>query len=241
MKQTFLLSALLLVVPLTYATTVSNYYITALEKTKAITTAEMSSDISALTKKIDWVSVNDIAKSLPKTKIVVGFDIDDTMLFSSALFYHGKQKYSPGSLAYLNNQKFWNEASTGDDIYSLPKLSAVKLATMHLKHGDTIYFITARRAPIKGKETLTKTIRNLFPKKYRYQLKKVIFTGSPDKTNQIKANKVKIYYGDADTDIISSMKAGARAIRFLRSAQSINKPLPHAGRYGEAVLINSDY
>lgn len=240
MKKILLLSALLLVMPLTNATTVSNYYITALDKTKTITTAEMSSDISVITKKIDWVSVNDIAKSLPKTKIVVGFDIDDTMLFSSALFYHGEQKYSPRSLAYLKNQKFWNEASTGEDIYSLPKLSAVKLATMHLKHGDTIYFITARKSP-QGKETLTKTIRNLFPKKYSSQLKRVIFTGSPDKTNQIKANKVKIYYGDADTDIISAMKAGARAIRFLRSAQSTNKPLPHAGRYGEEVLVKSDY
>lgn len=51
---------------------------------------------------IHWVSVPMIAASLDgKPPMVVGFDIDDTVLFSSPCFYYGQMKYSPGSDNYL--------------------------------------------------------------------------------------------------------------------------------------------
>ena len=233
MKKTLIFSALLLAMQVSHAA--------PLQDTKTITSAEMSTAVTTLTKNINWVSVSDIEKSLPKTKMVVGLDIDDTMLFSSPVFHKGQQKYSPGSFDYLKNQDFWDEASTGDDQYSIPKQSAVKLVTMHLKRGDTVYFITGRTAPSKAKETLTATIKNIFPKKYQAQIKDVVFADGLEKKDQLKASKVTLYYGDSDSDITSAQKVGARAIRFLRNAQSTYQPLPQAGKYGEEVLINSNY
>ncbi|MCY9854085.1 acid phosphatase AphA [Vibrio mediterranei] len=191
-------------------------------------------------KDINWVSVSDIQKQLPDHPITVGLDIDDTMLFSSPVFYRGQQKYSPGSNAYLKNQDFWNEASTGWDDFSLPKHSALALVNMHLAHGDTIYFITGRNAPA-GKETLTSTIRHLFPKDRRDQIKPVVFAGGLEKEKQLKQAGVEQYYGDSDSDITSSMHVGIKAIRFLRNEQSTYVPMPQAGKYGEPVLIGSNY
>ena len=189
---------------------------------------------------ISWTTVDKIASELPKHPINVGLDIDDTMLFSSPVFHYGKQKYSPDSFNYLKNQDFWNEASTGLDRFSIPKKSAVEIVSMHLKHGDTIYFITGRTAP-QGQETITETLRNIFPKEYREQIQPVIFSGSLDKVKQLKTAKIAQYYGDSDEDITSSREAGAKAIRFLRGAQTTYTPLPQAGRYGEEVLIDSNY
>ena len=60
----------------------------------------------------------------------VGFDVDDTLLFSSPGFYRGKQKFSPNSLAYLKNPKFWQKMNNGWDKFSIPKQSAMKLIDM---------------------------------------------------------------------------------------------------------------
>ncbi|MDN3702464.1 acid phosphatase AphA [Vibrio artabrorum] len=200
----------------------------------------LSNQVSTQYPDIAWTTVDKIASELPEQPIVVGLDIDDTMLFSSPVFYYGKQKYSPDSFDYLKNQDFWNEASTGLDRFSIPKKSAVELVTMHLKHGDTVYFITGRTAP-QGQETLTTTLRNIFPKQYKEQIKPVVFAGSLDKVQQLKMAKISQYYGDSDKDITSSREAGVKAIRFLRGAQTTYTPLPHAGKYGEEVLINSNY
>lgn len=189
---------------------------------------------------INWVTVDQIKQSLPSQPLNVGLDIDDTILFSSPVFYRGKQKYSPDSNDYLKNQKFWDEASTGWDKFSVPKKSAIKLVTMHLKRGDTIYFITGRTAPT-GSETLTNTLRSLFPGEYREQIQPVVFANGLEKQQQIDHEHISIFYGDADSDITSAQQVGIEGIRFLRGAQSTYTPLPHAGRYGEKVLVNSNY
>lgn len=49
---------------------------------------------------IHWVSVTQIARSLDGLPpMAVGFDIDDTLLFSSPGFYRGKQEFSPTTRA----------------------------------------------------------------------------------------------------------------------------------------------
>ncbi|MTI12213.1 acid phosphatase AphA [Sansalvadorimonas verongulae] len=211
---------------------------------KDVQTVDMFTASSALVQqydKVHWVSVADIEKSLSEGNIVVGLDIDDTMLFSSPLFYYGKNKYSPDSFDYLNNQDFWNEANTGlDRKFSIPKKSALKLVNMHLKRGDTVYFVTGRTAP-QGQETVTETIRALFPEQYRAQIKPVVFAHGLEKVKQLKAAKIKLFYGDADSDMTSAQEAGIEGIRFLRGAQTTYTPLPHAGKFGEKVLMNSNY
>jgi acid phosphatase (class B) len=190
---------------------------------------------------IHWVTVEDIARSLEsEPQMNIGFDIDDTLLFSSPGYYYGQHKYSPGSEAYLIMEEFWNEMNNGLDRFSLPKECGRKLIELHKKRGDSIYFVTAR---VKTKtEGVTEILAETFGLK---NPNKVIFTGSKltenPKIRPIREYKIRIYYGDSDIDITAAQAVGIRAIRIIRAGNSTNKPLPKAGRLGEEVLVNSEY
>jgi acid phosphatase (class B) len=190
---------------------------------------------------LNMVSVEDLTKELKnKPAIAVGFDIDDTTLFSSPVFYRGQQMFSPGGYSFLSNQEFWDKANCGWDQFSIPKQIARQLIDMHQKHGDSIYFITGRTG--SKCDFTTKYIQSTFDIKAMHD---VIFAGSSKKeytkTKYIKQNHIKIYYGDSDGDIISARQAGAEGIRVMRAANSSYKPIPKNGIYGERVLRDSQY
>lgn len=190
---------------------------------------------------IDWVSVNDIANDLKgKPPMAVGFDIDDTVLFSSPGFYRGRQEFSPNDFSYLKNQKFWDKINCQWEEFSIPKMSAQALIAMHQARGDDIYFITGRDP--SSCEISTNILQKAFNIK---KMHKVIFAGSSkekyNKTPFIKANNIKIYYGDSDGDIISARQAGAEGIRVIRPSNSTNRPIAKNGIYGEKVVINSEF
>ncbi|MFC3023759.1 acid phosphatase AphA [Vibrio zhugei] len=190
---------------------------------------------------LNMVSVADLKKELAgKPPMAVGFDIDDTTLFSSPVFYRGQQEFSPNGYSYLTNQKFWDKANCGWDKFSMPKHIAQQLIAMHQKRGDDIYFITGRTG---SKCHFTTTyIQKTFHITHMHD---VIFAGSSHdvytKTPYIKKHHIKIYYGDADGDIISARNAGAEGIRVMRAANSSYKPVPKNGIYGERVLKNSQF
>ncbi|MFM2486829.1 acid phosphatase AphA [Celerinatantimonas yamalensis] len=196
---------------------------------------------AGIPKGLTMISVADIQNELKgKSPIAVGFDIDDTSLFSSPVFYRGQQEFSPNGYSYLKNQKFWDKANCGWDRFSMPKHIAQQLIAMHQQRGDDIYFITGR-TPSKCHFT-TDYLKKVFHVK---KMHAVIFAGSSHttytKTPYIKAHNIKIYYGDADGDIISARKAGAEGIRVMRAANSSYKPIPENGIYGERILKNSQY
>lgn len=196
---------------------------------------------NGIPKDLKMITVDDIKNELKgKGHIAVGLDIDDTTLFSSPVFYRGQQEFSPGGYSYLSNQKFWDKANCGWDAFSMPKEIAKKIIAMHQERGDDIYFITAR-TPSKCHFT-TDYLKKTFHIKNMHD---VIFSGSSHtkymKAQYIKANNIKIYYGDADGDIISARKAGAEGIRVMRSANSSYKPIPKNGIYGERILKDSQY
>lgn len=190
---------------------------------------------------IRWVTVEDIARSLDgEPRLNVGFDIDDTLLFSSPGYYYGQQKYSPGNDDYLTKEEFWNEMNNGLDRFSLPKECGRKLIELHKKRGDSIYFISGR------KETKTETVTEILGAIFGLKNpNKVIFAGSRldenPKIKPIRDYKIRVYYGDSDSDIKAAQAVGIRAIRIIRAGNSTNKPLPKAGRLGEEVLANSEY
>jgi acid phosphatase (class B) len=188
---------------------------------------------------IHWVDVAQIEKSLEgKPPMAVGFDIDDTVLFSSPCFFYGQQKYSPGKFDYLKNQAFWDDINRNCDInYSIPKDVAAKLIAMHTKRGDTIYFITGRTKS-EG-ERVTETIKRDFNME---KINPVVFTaGDATKTAFLKDKAVKIYYGDADGDMKQALEVGARPIRVLRASNTTYKPMPKNGSFGEEVIVDSDH
>jgi len=186
--------------------------------------------------KVHWLDLPALSEQLQgQAPIAVGFDVDDTLLFSSPCFYYGQQKFSPGSDDYLKNATFWQETNGGCDRYSIPKDIARRLVELHQARGDRIYFITGR--PHTDGEQLSAILEQTFSLKQRIP---VIFTSGPDKTRFIAQQHLAIYYGDADSDIESARAAGARAIRVMRANNSTYKPIPVPGSLGEEVLVDSD-
>jgi len=193
---------------------------------------------------IHWVSVPQIERSLSgQPPVTVGFDIDDTLLFTSAGFYRGEREFSPGSRNFLNNSTFWEKMNNDWNAFSVPKESGKALIAMHLKRGDKIFFITSR-TPTKM-ETVTKTLQEVFliP---QMSINPVIFAGGDtsgrnNKTQLLQEKQIKIYYGDSDNDIIAAQAAGIRGIRVLRAPNSNFQPLHKAGALGEEVIVNSEY
>ena len=202
------------------------------------TVSLLNAGIPATLKMLSVASLTSELKGKPS--MAVGFDIDDTSLFSSPVFYRGQQQFSPGGYAYLKNQKFWDKANCGWDAFSMPKATTSKIIAMHQARGDAIYFITGRTG--SDCDFTTKYLQKTFNIKKMHD---VIFAGSSKteytKTKYIKEKNIKIYYGDADGDIISARNAGAEGIRIMRAANSSYKPVPKNGIYGERIIINSQF
>ena len=192
---------------------------------------------------IHWVSVAQIENSLlGHPPMAVGFDIDDTVLFSSPGFWRGQKNYSPNSQDYLKNPEFWEKMNNGWDAFSIPKEVARSLIAMHVKRGDSIYFVTGR-SPTKT-ETVSKTLQDdfLIP---AASMNPVIFAGDHpgqnSKTQWLKEKNIRVFYGDSDNDITAAREASARGIRVLRASNSTYRPLPQAGAFNEEVIVNSEY
>lgn len=198
--------------------------------------------VSATPFSYSTISIQEIEQSLPPQPVSVGFDVDDTVLFSSPGFHYAftntdgpnkTNKYGPKP---LNSDKFWEDMSSYFDKFSIPKESARQVIEMHKKRNDKIFFITARPKP--QKEIVTQLLSQYFslPK----NTPPVIFSGKITKCNSIKQHNIVVFYGDSDTDISEAHDAGIRAIRFMRSPLSTNKGRYKPGIYGEAVLENSE-
>ena len=192
---------------------------------------------------IHWVSVAQIENSLlGRPPMAVGFDIDDTVLFSSPGFWRGQKSFSPGSEDYLKNPQFWEKMNNGWDEFSMPKEVARQLIAMHVKRGDSIWFVTGRSQT--KTETVSKTLQDdfLIP---AANMNPVIFAGDKPgqntKTQWLQAKQIKVFYGDSDNDITPAPEAGARGTRVVPAPNSPHTPPPMAGALGEEVIVNSEY
>lgn len=188
-----------------------------------------------------YVTVSEIKASLPANPVVAGFDIDDTVLFSSPGFYYGmtnndgpdgKNKYGSNPLTSKN---FWNDMNGQFDNFSLPKQSGKALVAMHANRGDKIVFITARDS------SQISILPKILEQGFRLSNPMIVFTCNAPKKDFISANHVVIYYGDADSDMDQAIKASARPVRVKRSPLSTNKTsYEKVGGFGEEVLIDSE-
>lgn len=194
-----------------------------------------------------WITIHELSLSLPqKQKLNVGFDIDDTLLFTSATFYQGVNTYCPeGRDGCHNNRKFWNWVNSHTN-YDYPKQTGIQLIKLHQLRGDNIYFITARHKSKGSAESLSARLKKVFHLKH---MNPVIFVGDNDslpgaatniKTKEIRKHKITVFYGDADSDITSALNAKIRAIRVIRAVNSVDTNLPMNGKFGEEVIVNSD-
>lgn len=187
------------------------------------------------------IEVAQIFDELPASPLAVGFDVDDTVLFSSPAFYyvaynrdgeHGSNRYGAKP---FDSRQAWIDINNEFDKFSLPKKIAFQLLEKHQSRGDTIYFITARE-PSK-QEQLSALLQRTFNLKEMYP---VIFVGSHSKAEPIRKLNITLYYGDSDSDIREALDAGARAIRILRAGNSTDPRKLNLGGFGESVLTGSD-
>lgn len=200
------------------------------------------------------ITFKEYAQSLPTNKIAVGFDIDDTILFSSPGFYYGKTNIDGcknkknkdcKKNIFKTKESFLEYMNNGLDEYNPPKAMALALLDLHAARGDKVYIITAREETTR--ERVTEILKNVITRNHTLKwnnqfVEPVIFTNLPQAKNKyIKHYGISIYYGDADTDMSQAITANAKPIRILRSpASNCNTPA-QPGIYGEKVLINSEF
>ena len=148
----------------------------------------------------------------------VGFDIDDTVLFSRDVFLNlPEDKRNPVDWGWINSH---------DKDYSLLMTPTVDLIHFFHKNGHNIFFITARSKP-KGKNLANfLTDKLMFPVEVNKNLffsPKETIKGTRYTTKQrtMKRLRLDIFYGDADTDMIAALKAGVHPVRVVRHKASI--------------------
>ena len=150
----------------------------------------------------------------------VGFDIDDTVLFSRDVFLNlPDDKRNPTDFGWIN---------THDSDYSIYITPTGELIDYFRSNGHNVFFITARPGPNGNilAEFLTKGLgfpvevnKNLFfsPKQ---TIKGKRFT---TKHRLMKRLKIDLFYGDSDSDIIAALKAGVHPVRVVRNDASVRE------------------
>jgi acid phosphatase (class B) len=173
-----------------------------------------------------WISCGDGKLTLNGVKRV-GFDIDDTLLFSTPAFQKG---YESDARPY--SKAFWKVVNASDRGNSIPKKKVRRVVKEYLKKGVKVYAITARKP--HGGAKLKKFIHEVFgiPEEN-------IYFEPVSKVKRILDLKLDAFYGDSDSDMEAALAAGIKAIRVERSAKSSYKKKYHPGKYGEPVLDNS--
>ncbi|MBD3161772.1 MAG: acid phosphatase AphA [Candidatus Eisenbacteria bacterium] len=192
----------------------------------------------------DVITIEELATSLPDEPMVVGFDVDDTVLFSSpGFFYAFTNTRGPGGANEfgedpLDHDEFWIALNRRLDDFSMPKRIAVELIDLHKERGDEIHFITARPCPSGDPAPLTQRLNELFGLDNEHP---VAFTNHEEKTDYIRERRIALYYGDSDGDMRDAKAAGIRAIRVVRSPLSTNPSPNNDGTLGEEVLFDSEH
>ncbi|MBP7652406.1 hypothetical protein KA977_03220 [Candidatus Dependentiae bacterium] len=165
-------------------------------------------------------------------KLRVGFDVDDTLLFSTPAFDNAKIKYQ------WDTDEFWREVNSLDSKVSIVKKKVMEIIKFHKSQNCEIFVITAR--PGIGGDNLKKFISEKFgiPEENTY-------FEPASKIERIKKLKLDIFYGDSDTDISDAEKGGAEGIRIQRSEKSSYKDSSgnlakyNPGKFKEKIIENS--
>ena len=193
------------------------------------------------------VSIEQLKRLLPVHPIVVGFDVDDTLIFSAPAFNALQPAYPaeiirPKNYAALTTaqrrqyHQFWNLLNEQYDDRSIPKRIGKALLDLHLKRGDDIYIISRRQGTVSTTNTVTRRLERMFGVHFAHP---VIQTDLKDKTPFIAKRHITYYYGDSDSDITAAVGAKAVPIRVQRSLASYAQDVPHEGQLNEIVLENS--
>ncbi|MFQ6613377.1 MAG: HAD family acid phosphatase [Fidelibacterota bacterium] len=164
-----------------------------------------------------------------QTRLNVGFDIDDTVLYSRFVFENAPRD-AAGKLDYA-----WINQQDRELSPVIPP--TVSLINYFRSHDHAIYFITGRN-PEKG-AALARYLTDVlgFPIEVNRNLffaPRAVVDGTEirGKTSIMGALKLDLYYGDADTDILAALKARVQPVRVARHSSSI-------AQYGQNYFGNT--
>ena len=154
----------------------------------------------------------------------IGFDIDDTVLFSRDVFLNiPEDKRNPIDYGWVNTQ---------DENLSLYIQPTVELINYFVNNGHHIFFITARSGEngktlakflSKGLDISVKKDENLFfcPSEYIDGFRHTT------KHHIMKKLKLDLFYGDGDSDMVAALKADVHPVRIIRHKNSITQYGPN--------------
>ena len=195
------------------------------------------------------ITFEQLKRMLPPPPTVVGFDVDDTLIFSEPAFTPLQKEY-PAEVIRPKNydaltpeqkakyHEFWNRLNNEYDDRSLPKRIGEKLLKLHLERGDDVYIISKRQSSVPNNDLPTRRIERFFHVQLKHP---VVQTELKDKTPFITERHIQYYYGDSDSDITAALAAGATPIRVKRSTETYAADKVHNGWYDEIVLSGSDW
>ena len=163
--------------------------------------------------------INETARSNPGI-LNVGFDVDDTILFSRDVFLNiPKDKRNPTDYSWVNMQ---------DEKLSLFIEPTVELIKYFIKNGHNVFFITARSG--ENGHYLAKFLSNrlgldITTNENLFFCPKESINGKRFTTKhyQMKKLNLDLFYGDADTDMIAALKAKVHPVRIVRHNESIEQ------------------
>ena len=199
------------------------------------------------------ITVEQLALLLPRRPIVVGFDLDDTLIFSAPAFNALQPEFDPDVIRpkvyaaltvtqKLKYHEFWNRLNLQYDDRSIPKQIGKRLLDLHLGRGDDVWIISKRQSivpePTKRRDdVVTQRYERMFGVTLKHP---VVQTQLKDKTPFIYARRIEYYYGDADGDITAAVAAGAVPIRVKRAPDTYAKDAVHNGQLREIVIAESE-
>ena len=166
----------------------------------------------------NW-KLNEIVETNPGI-LNVGFDVDDTILFSRDVFLNiPKDKRNPTDYGWVNMQ---------DEKLSLFIEPTVKLIKYFKNNGHNIFIITARSG--ENGHYLAKLLSdslglNIKKNENLFFCPKESIDGKRYTTKhyQMKKLNLDLFYGDADSDMIAALKANVHPVRIVRHDMSIEQ------------------
>ncbi|MCF7796771.1 MAG: hypothetical protein K9N11_03790 [Lentisphaeria bacterium] len=156
-------------------------------------------------------------------RLVVGFDIDDTILYSEDNFLAVPP--NPADPAHLDYA--W--INSHDSVYSKVITDMAKVVHFFRAQGHAVYFITARPG-VNGDYLARFLTRELeFPVVVNDNLFFSPKERDPEtgirhtvKHRLIRKLGIHLFYGDSDTDIVAALVGGAHPVRVVRDPKSLH-------------------
>lgn len=172
--------------------------------------------------------VYDFDEFVASTEVdAAGFDLDDTLLFSSPAFNKGFNNAEEPFSA-----EFWRIVNSSDEGNSCVKPTMVDLLERHRDAGHEIYIITARER--YNSDVLKDYASDKFDIPSDH-----VFLEPDGKTERLTDLGIDVYYGDSDSDISDAQDGNIKGVRVLRSPESGYDAKHNPGKYDEPYVPNS--